>query len=148
MTGESRAMGQDLALLGLRIGFGIFFVRAGWGKVTNIHGVVALWQRLHLPLPGVFGPVHAFVEFGGGILLLAGLLTWLVSLLLAVDMLGALFLVKIHTPTFISQEWLAFWISLALMGTGAGALSLDAYLRNRGTRGTVPGGGGAARVIR
>src|SRR5579872_7126473 len=99
VTGESRSTRLDLSLLGLRIGLGVFFLRAGWAKLSNTHGVVLLWQRLHLPLPGLFGPVHAIVEFGGGILLLAGLLTWLVSLLLAVDMLGALLLVKIHTPT-------------------------------------------------
>ncbi|HLW46605.1 MAG TPA: DoxX family protein [bacterium] len=135
MSTESRSTTLDLALLGLRIGLGVLFVRAGWAKVTNIHGVVGLWQRLHLPLPAVFGPIHAVVEFGGGILLLAGLLTWLVSLLLAVDMVGALLLVKLHTPTFINQEWLALWISLALLATGAGAISLDAYLRGRGAPG-------------
>ena len=148
MANELRSTHLDLALLGLRIGLGVLFVRAGWVKVTHMSGVVALWQRLHLPLPGVFGPIHAVVEFGGGILLLAGLLTWLVSLLLAIDMAGALLLVKLHTPTLINQEWLAFWISLALLATGAGAISLDAYLRGRGpagagragmaTRGAVP----------
>jgi len=143
MAGESRSTSLDLSLLGLRVGLGVLFVRAGWAKVSNIHGVVVLWQRLHLPLPGVFGPVHAIVEFGGGILLLAGLLTWLVSPLLAVDMLGALLLVKLHTPTFINQEWLAFWISLALLGAGAGAISVDAALRNRGPQGMSPRGGAA-----
>jgi putative oxidoreductase len=107
-----------------------------------------LWQELHLPLPGVFGPVHAIVEFGGGLLLLAGLLTWLVSLLLSIDMLGALFLVKIHTPTFIDQEWLAFWMSLALLGAGAGAISLDAYRRGGGAQGPARRGGIAARGAR
>jgi putative oxidoreductase len=130
---ESRSTRLDLALLALRIGLGVLFIRAGWAKVTHVHGVVGLWQRLHLPAPGVFGPIHAYVEFVGGILLLAGLLTWLVSLLLAIDMAGALLLVKLHTPTFINQEWLAFWISLALLAAGAGAISLDAYLRGRGT---------------
>jgi putative oxidoreductase len=113
----------------------VLFILAGWGKVSHISGVVALWQRLHLPLPHVFGPVHAIVEFGGGILLVAGLWTRLVGLLLAVDMLGALLLVKIHTRTFIQQEWLAFWMSLALLAVGAGALSVDARLRTaRGSR--------------
>lgn len=122
---------RDLALLCLRIGLGVVFVLAGWAKVSHPAGVVGLWQRLHLPLPMVFGPVHAVVEFGGGILLLAGLFTRLIGLLLAVDMLGALFLVKIHTPTFIGEEWLAFWISLALLAVGAGSISLDAMLRSR-----------------
>jgi len=125
------ARNRDLALLGLRIGLGILFLLAGWAKVSHVAGVVGLWQRLHLPLPHVFGPIHAVVEFGGGILLIAGLFTRLIAFLIAVDMLGALFLVKIHTPTFIQQEWLAFWMSLALLLLGAGSLSVDAALQRR-----------------
>ena len=125
------ARNRDLALLGLRIGLGILFLLAGWAKVSHVAGVVGLWQRLHLPLPHVFGPIHAVVEFGGGILLIAGLFTRLIAFLIAVYMLGALFLVKIHTPTFIQQEWLAFWMSLALLLLGAGSLSVDAALQRR-----------------
>ena len=135
---QSPSRDRDLALLGLRIGLGVLFILAGWGKVSNVTGVVGLWQRLHLPLPHVFGPIHAIVEFGGGILLIAGLWTRLVGLLLAVDMLGALLIVKIHTRTFIQQEWLAFWMSLALLALGAEALSVDAVLRAR--RATIPSG--------
>jgi putative oxidoreductase len=128
---------SDLALLGLRIGLGVLFILAGWAKVSHITGVVGLWQRLHLPLPHVFAPIQAVVEFGGGILLIVvGLFTRLIGFLLAGDMLGALFLVKLHTPTFIQQEWLAFWISLALLAVGAGSLSIDAVLQNRRTQGT------------
>jgi putative oxidoreductase len=128
---ETPSRAADLAVLGLRIGLGVLFIRAGWGKVSHIGGVIGLWQRLHLPLPHVFGPIHAIVEFGGGILLLAGLWTRLVGLLIGMDMLGALLLVKIHTPTFIQQEWLAFWMSLALFAVGAGSLSVDAMMRAR-----------------
>lgn len=131
---ESPSRNRDLALLGLRIGLGVLFILAGWAKVSHISGVVGLWQRLHLPLPHVFGPIHAIVEFGGGILVIAGLFTRIVSLLLAVDMLGALFLVKIHTPAFIQQEWLAFWISLALLALGAGSLAVDASVEKRRTK--------------
>lgn len=143
MAGKSRSSSLDFALLLLRLGLGVVFLRAGWAKLSNVPGVVGLWQKLHLPLPGVFGPVHAVVEFGGGILILVGLLTWLASLLLAVDMLGALLLVKWHSPTFFSVEWLAFWISLALLAGGAGAISLDAYLRGRGAPGTAQRSGGS-----
>ena len=126
----------DFALLGLRIGLGVLFILAGWAKVSHVAGIVGLWQKLHLPLPHVFGPIHAVVEFGGGILVIAGLYTRLIGFLLAVIMLGALFLVKMHTPTFIQQEWLAFWISLALFAVGAGSLSLDAILEKRRAKDT------------
>jgi putative oxidoreductase len=128
---EPTSRKRDLALLGLRLGLGVLFILSGWAKVTHVSGVVGLWQKLHLPLPHVFGPIHAGVEFGGGILLVAGLFTRLIGFPLAVDMLGALLLVKIHTPTFIQQEWLAFWMSLALVAVGAGSLSLDASRKRR-----------------
>jgi len=135
LTHESRSPARSVAALCLRLGLAGVFLRAGWAKVSSLPGIIGLWQqRLHLPLPHVFGPIHAIVEFGGGILALVGLLTRLVSFLLAVDMFGALILVKIHTPTFFSQEWLAFWISLALFATGAGAYSLDALFRHRRVR--------------
>jgi len=133
---EPPSRNRDFALLALRIGLGVLFILSGWAKVSHVAGVVGLWQRLHLPLPHVFGPIHAVVEFGGGILLIAGLFTRLIGFLLAVDMFGALFLVKIHTPTFIQQEWLAFWISVALLAVGAGSFSLDAFLEKRRASGT------------
>jgi putative oxidoreductase len=134
---EPTSSNRDFALLGLRIALGVLFIQAGWGKVAHIAGVVALGQRLHLPLPAVFGPGLAIVEFGGGFLIIGGLLTRPIALLLALDMLGALFLVKIHTPAFIGAEWLAFWIGLALLAFGAGSFSLDAFLQNRRAQGTL-----------
>jgi putative oxidoreductase len=128
---ESPSRRRDLGLLCLRIGPGLLFILAGWAKVSYVAGVVGLWHRLQLPFPPVFGPIHATVEFGGGILLLAGLFTRWVSLLLAVDMIGALFLVKIHTSTFIGLEWVLVWVSLALLALGAGRISVDAFLQNR-----------------
>jgi putative oxidoreductase len=136
--------GQDLALLCLRIGLGVLFIVYGWGKISNVGGVVGMWEKLHLFAPPLLGPVHAVVEFGGGILLIAGLLTRLVGLLLAIDMIGALVIVKIPATQFAqrggwSLEWQALWIALALLAGGGGAFSLDGLLRNvRGRRRAEP----------
>ncbi len=138
--GEGRLRGQDLALLCLRIGLGVLFIVQGWAKVTHIGGVVAMWQTLHLFTPPIMGPIHAAVEFLGGILLIAGLLTRLWGLLLAIDMIGALALVRIRAVEFAppggwSLEWLALWIALALFAGGGGALSLDGRLARGRTQG-------------
>ncbi len=129
-----RSAGLDLIVLCLRIGLGALFIAHGWPKLSDLAGNIALWQHLHLPLPAVMGPAQAVVEFFGGILLLCGLLTRLVGLLLAIDLLGAIVVVDIHAGTIIGLEWLALWVSLALVGSGAGAWSLDGFLRNRRTQ--------------
>jgi hypothetical protein len=43
-----------------------------------------------------------------------------------------------HTPTFIQQEWLAFWISLALLAVGAGSLSLVSTITIAALKGLRP----------
>ena len=123
---------QDVVALSLRIGLGTLFIAHGWAKLSDLAGNIGLWQRLHLPLPAVLGPVQAVVEFLGGILLVCGLLTRLVAVLVAVDVVGAILVVDIHTGAIIGLEWLAMWMSLALFGSGAGRWSLDAFLLDRG----------------
>ncbi|HKV44934.1 MAG TPA: DoxX family protein [bacterium] len=108
---EPPSRSRDLAILGLRIGIGVLFILSGWAKVSHVAGVVGLWQKLRLPLSHVFGPIHAVVEFGGGILLIPGLFTRLIAFLLAVDMLGALFLVKIHTSSSSSRNGWRFGLA-------------------------------------
>lgn len=132
LSGErTAATNLNLVVLCLRIGLGTLFIAHGWPKLSNLAGNIGLWQSLHLPLPAVLGPVQAVVEFFGGILLLCGLGTRLISFLLAVDVLGAILVVDIHTGTIIGLEWLALWGSLGLLGSGAGSLSLDEFLRSR-----------------
>lgn len=126
-----RLANPELVALCLRIGLGTLFIAHGWPKISDLAGNIALWQHLHLPFPTALAPVQAVVEFFGGILLLCGLLTRLVGVLIAVDVLGAILVVDIHAGTIIGLEWLALWVSLALFGSGAGSWSLDEFLRNR-----------------
>lgn len=90
-----------------------------------------------VPLPEIAGPVVAFVELIGGILLILGLLTRPVAILLAIDMIVAL--VAVHLPAGLwvgdgGYEFVAVLgaAALALALTGAGRFSLDgAFLRGR-----------------
>ena len=85
-----------------------------------------------VPLPGLMGPFIALLEFFGGIALLIGLLTRLVALGLAFDMLGAIVLVKLAAGfSKYEFEFLLLGSSLALVLTGAGRFSIDALLAGR-----------------
>lgn len=127
----------DVALLVLRIAVGLVFIVYGFAKVSHLPGTAALWTRLHLPAPAIMGPVQGVVEFLGGILVVLGLLTRPVAVLLALDMVGALVLVRIPRSAFqggYALEWQACMIGVALALAGAGAFSLDRLLRRGAVR--------------
>jgi putative oxidoreductase len=133
-VGTQRIDGQGLAMICLRIGLGLMFIMYGWAKITHVSGVVGMWERLHLIAPPVMGPIHAGVEFFGGLLILVGLLTRVWGFLLAIDMIGAIVIVKTPAaapfagPGGWSLEWLALWMALALLAGGGGFLALDTLL--------------------
>ena len=80
---------SDLALLLLRIGVGIIFIVAGWGKLTGIEGTIGFFDGLGIPMPGIMAWIVAIVEFFGGIMVLLGAYAKIPYLLLAIIMVGA-----------------------------------------------------------
>jgi putative oxidoreductase len=125
----------NAALAILRIVVGAVFIAHGAQKlfVFGLAGVVGAFGQMGVPLPSVTGPAIAFLEFFGGIALVLGLLTQPVALLIAVDMLGAIALVKINKGLIGGYEFelllLASGLVLAL--AGAGEYSLDRVLAAR-----------------
>ena len=84
-----------------------------------------------VPLPGVSAAFAATVELVGGLALIAGLALPISGLLLAVNMLGALFLV--HLPNGLLGEGgaelvVALGAAAVALGFNGGAYSLDRVL--------------------
>ena len=123
------------ALLALRLVAGPAFILHGWPLFQHA------FSWMGTALPPWLQALAAFAEFGGGIAILAGLLTQLAALGIFITMLVAIFYVHIpkgdpfvaHAPGGGSWELAAVYLAImaALMLRGAGMFSLDALVFRR-----------------
>jgi len=125
-----------LAPLVARLVTGWVFLWTGWGKLTHLPLVTDNFASWGIPAPQVFAPFVSGVEFFGGILLLAGLLTRIAAGALGVVMIVAV--LSVQWPevdsllTLLGLEeimYIALFLWLAI--AGAGRLSLDHLLERR-----------------
>ena len=127
----------DLGLTILRVTAGTIFAAHGAQKlfVFGFDGVAGGFAQMGVPLAGVVGPAIALLEFFGGLALIAGLLTRLVSLGLGATMIGAMVLVHLKAGFFMPNGYefvlTLFGIAMTLVATGAGNFSLDALIARR-----------------
>jgi putative oxidoreductase len=120
---------QPLALLVLRAVLGIIMIAHGYGKVFG--GIAHHVQMVsHLGLPGWLAYFSAAAEFGGGILVILGLLTRFAALAITIDMAVAIW--KVHWNNgLLAEHGYQFPLALAaiafsLIFLGAGPIALDA----------------------
>lgn len=117
---------NDLAPLLLRIGVGIIFIVAGWGKLTGIEGVQGFFGDLGIPLPGLMAWVVAITEFFGGLMVLLGAYIRIPALLLAFVMLVALLTTKLGGEFGAARlDIMLLLTTLALFFLGSGKYSVD-----------------------
>lgn len=130
----------DYAALLLRVTSGALFIAHGWMKVSlfTIPGTVAFFESLGLP--GVFAYLTILGELGGGLALILGMATRLVSLPLIAILIGAIWAHAGNGWTFSNEgggwEFPLFWAvaqgAIALLGAGALALKLPVLERGLG----------------
>jgi len=85
---------KSLALFLVRVGLASVFIYHGWMKVSDLGGTAGMFETMGLA--PFWAYVVAWVEFLGGILMLAGVRVREVGVLLAVVMVVAIF--KVHLP--------------------------------------------------
>jgi putative oxidoreductase len=130
------------ATIPLRIALGLIFLAHGSQKLFGWLGgkgltVTAGFFAVKMGLtPGIFWATLAGIgEFGGALLLLFGLFTRLGALSISIVMLVAI--LKVHWGAFFMPAGAEFALSLfcaalALLITGGGKFSLDAWLQKLG----------------
>lgn len=134
---------HPLATLALRLALGAIMIAHGSQKVFG--GMPRFMGALqNMGIPPVLGYLTAAAEFGGGMLLVVGLLTRLAALSIVIDM--AVAISKVHWKNgLVSAGGKVGYelplacaaIAIALIFLGAGPISLDgAFFR---------GGGGSVR---
>jgi putative oxidoreductase len=126
----------------------------GWQKLFQfgIPGVTSAFTGMGVPLPSLTAPVISGLEFVGGALLLIGLATRPVALLLAADMLGAIFLVHLRNgfflPNGVELVLLLLAGGVAVVLAGPGALAVDRLIaRARSAATAVPHYGAGERTV-
>lgn len=129
MSNSNSVKNADLALLFIRIGIGIVFIVAGWGKLTGIEGVQGFFGDIGIPMAGLMAWVVAIIEFFGGIMVLTGFYPRIPALLLGIIMIVAIFTVKMEQGFgSMRVDLLLLLMSIAIFLTGSGNYSIDNLL--------------------
>lgn len=134
-----------------RLVVGFAFYDSGSGKLANMERTVDFFTNLNIPFPELNAAFVARLEYYGGILLLAGVLTRIVALLLSSTMIVAL--LTADRETFVGALTRSSEVGLSdvapfvlgvflswLVIRGAGALSVDALLKRAMDKGAPPPG--------
>jgi putative oxidoreductase len=119
---------KDLAPLLLRVGVGLIFMYAGWGKLSGIEGTTTFFGSIGIPMAGIMAWVVALIEFIGGFMILIGLRIQIPALLLAFIMLIAIITTKLGGDNVFRAMRLDLMLMLAnlvliILGSGKYALN-------------------------
>ncbi len=122
-----------LPILLARLFVGYFFLETGWSKIHNLDAMTTRFVEWGIPWPAFNAALSGYTEFLGGLLVLIGLCTRLVSIPMVINMAVAVVAVKMKDVTSLNDfveldepvyALVFFW----LIFTGPGAVSVDNLL--------------------
>lgn len=128
---------QSPILLALRLYWGYQFLQSGWGKLQDISKPIDYFTQLGIPLPVVNAWFVSLLEFGGGILLILGLASRLISIPLVIDMIvayvaadrEALKSIFSDPDKFMAAAPFTFlFVSIIILFFGPGSISIDYFI--------------------
>lgn len=132
---------QCFVLLAMRLFWGWGFVQTGWGKLTHLDRTAGYFESLNIPLPKLNAIMAAGTECLGGLLLIVGLASRVVSVPLMFVMMvayatadkEALQAIFSEPDKFLSATPFLFLLACVIIFvSGPGKLSLDALLKRPG----------------
>lgn len=122
-------------MLPLRIAVGLVFLMHGGQKlfVFGVGGTAEIMSKLGIPLPTIAAIVVITVELLGGLAILLGAFTRLAGALLAIEMLIAILVARLHggffAPYGYEFELTLLMACLTFAAIGPGGSSLEAMRR-------------------
>lgn len=126
---------SDLTLFALRALTGAFLVHETWDNVSSAARMTEFVEFLGqhgFPAPALLAPLSVAIQFGCGILLVAGLLTRVAGLLIAANFLVAVLMV--HWDEAFRGWWPAIvlvFLGLHFAAAGSGRFGLDGLFGKR-----------------
>lgn len=120
----------------IRLSVGWVMLESGWGKFHALDKVTEFFASLGIPAASLQAPFVAGVELIGGICLILGIFTRLVSIPLLITMVVAILTAKrddigSFSDLFGFSEYLYILLLLWLIYRGAGTFSLDHILKKK-----------------
>ena len=127
------AQNSWIPLLLLRLFVGYFFFETGWGKIHNLDAFTERFVEWGIPMPAFNAALSAYTEVIGGLLIMAGLATRLISIPLIINMVVAVVTVKMKKVEGLDDfaeldEPLYALAFLVLLFAGPGKVSLDYFI--------------------
>lgn len=124
---------QWIPQLLVRLFAGYFFLETGWGKIHNLDSFAERFAGWGIPAPALNAALSGWTEFLGGLLIILGLFTRLVSIPMFINMMVATLAVRLKKVSGLDDfveldEPLYALSSLWLFFSGPGWVSFDHLL--------------------